>query len=79
MLVSGEDLSARTIEWGRRRTPAPAVAITELGHTDPTFTMRVYRHGMRRDLDAKAKLRELVGATEHEQDEAPTLAAKTSA
>ena len=33
----------------------------QLGHTDPTFTFRVYRHGMRRDAEAKAALRELVG------------------
>jgi hypothetical protein len=28
---------------------------------DPTFKMRVYRHGMRRDADAKALLQALVG------------------
>jgi integrase len=29
----------------------------QLGHTDPTFTLRVYRHGMRRDHASKAALR----------------------
>jgi integrase len=39
-------------------------AMDQLGHTDPTFTLRVYRHGMRRDPEAKARLRKLVGAAE---------------
>jgi hypothetical protein len=34
----------------------------QLGHTDPTFTLRVYRHGMRRDAESKARLARLVGA-----------------
>jgi hypothetical protein len=33
----------------------------QLGHTDPGFTLRVYRHGMRRDAASKEKLRALVG------------------
>ncbi len=33
----------------------------QLGHTDPAFTLRVYRHGMRRDEASKQALRELVG------------------
>jgi hypothetical protein len=33
----------------------------QLGHTDPAFTLRVYRHGMRRDPASKRALRELVG------------------
>ena len=33
----------------------------QLGHTDPSFTLRVYRHGMRRDEASKRSLRELVG------------------
>ena len=33
----------------------------QLGHTDPAFTLRVYRHGMRRDTASKQALRELVG------------------
>jgi hypothetical protein len=32
----------------------------QLGHTDPGFTLRVYRHGMRRDKDSKAQLQALV-------------------
>jgi hypothetical protein len=36
--------------------------IGQLGHTDPAFTLRVYRHSMRRDGKAKAKLRSLVGS-----------------
>jgi len=39
----------------------PGAVMDQLGHTDPTFTLRVYRHGMRRDDDAKRALRELVG------------------
>jgi len=34
------------------------------GHTDPTFTFRVYRHGMRRDPASRARLAALVGAPE---------------
>jgi integrase len=33
----------------------------QLGHADPGFTLRVYRHGMRRDRAAKERLRALVG------------------
>jgi hypothetical protein len=33
----------------------------QLGHTDPTLTLRVYRHRMRRDEASKRALRELVG------------------
>jgi len=36
----------------------------QLGHTDPAFTLRVYRHGMRRDAASRAALRELVGLVE---------------
>jgi hypothetical protein len=39
----------------------PGSVMDQLGHTDPTFTLRVYRHGMRRDPASKARLRELVG------------------
>jgi integrase len=46
----------------------PGAVMDQLGHTDPTFTLRVYRHGMRRDADARAQLAELVGA---EQASAP--------
>jgi hypothetical protein len=40
----------------------------QLGRTDPGFTLRVYRHGMRRDLAAMERLRALVSGT----DEPPT-------
>jgi hypothetical protein len=33
----------------------------QLGHTDPAFTLRVYRHGMHRDPASRHALRELVG------------------
>lgn len=33
----------------------------QLGHTDPGFTLRVYRHGMRRNGDTRETLRALVG------------------
>jgi integrase len=39
----------------------PGSVMDQLGHTDPTFTLRVYRHGMRRDVASKAALRKLVG------------------
>ncbi|HEY4810330.1 MAG TPA: site-specific integrase [Solirubrobacteraceae bacterium] len=37
------------------------VVMDQLGHTDPGFTLRVYRHGMRRDQGSKDELRNLVG------------------
>jgi integrase len=39
----------------------PGSVMDQLGHTDPAFTLRVYRHGMRRDQASKEALRELVG------------------
>jgi integrase len=42
----------------------PGAAMDQLGHTDPGFTLRVYRHGMRRDAASKQALRELVGLAE---------------
>jgi hypothetical protein len=36
----------------------------QLGHTDPGFTLRVYRHGMRRDTGDRDRLRALVGQGE---------------
>ncbi len=33
----------------------------QLGHTDPGFTLRVYRHGMRRDPESVRRLARLVG------------------
>ena len=39
----------------------PGSVMDQLGHTDPGFTLRVYRHGMRRDRTARESLRALVG------------------
>ncbi|MDQ6729303.1 MAG: tyrosine-type recombinase/integrase [Actinomycetota bacterium] len=39
----------------------PGSVTDQLGHTDPGFTLRVYRHGMRRDSASKTALRGLVG------------------
>jgi integrase len=39
----------------------PGAVMDQLGHTDPTFTLRVYRHGMCRDPESKVLLHELVG------------------
>jgi hypothetical protein len=36
----------------------------QIGHTDPGFTLRVYRHGMRRDGAAKERLNALVGSAD---------------
>jgi hypothetical protein len=38
-----------------------SATMDQLGHTGPAFTLRVYRHGMRRDAASKQALRELVG------------------
>ncbi|MGO8907071.1 MAG: tyrosine-type recombinase/integrase, partial [Solirubrobacteraceae bacterium] len=38
----------------------PGAVMDQLGHTDPTFTPRVYRHGMRRDEGSKQALADLV-------------------
>lgn len=42
----------------------PGSVMDQLGHADPGFTLRVYRHGMRRDHAAKARLRALVGGAD---------------
>ena len=42
----------------------PGSVMDQLGHTDPAFTLRVYRHGMRRDDASKRALRELVGLSD---------------
>lgn len=46
----------------------PGSVMDQLGHTDPSFTLRVYRHGMRRDEAAKLALRELVGLDDRPSD-----------
>lgn len=40
----------------------PGSVMDQLGHTDPGFTLRVYRHGMRRDPTTRGRLLVLVGA-----------------
>ena len=42
----------------------PGSVMDQLGHADPGFTLRVYRHGMRRDPAAKERLRALVGGAD---------------
>jgi integrase len=42
----------------------PGSVMDQLGHTDPGFTLRVYRHGMRRDESARDRLHALVGSPE---------------
>jgi integrase len=42
----------------------PGSVMDQLGHADPAFTLRVYRHGMRRDGPAKQRLRALVGGAD---------------
>jgi integrase len=39
----------------------PGSVMDQLGHAHPGFTLRVYRHGMRRDQAARERLRSLVG------------------
>jgi hypothetical protein len=53
----------------------PGAVMDELGHTDPAFTLRVYRHGMRRDPAARARLRSLsVPLIGHQRALTPILA-----
>jgi integrase len=40
----------------------PGAVMDQLGHEDAAFTLRVYRHGMRRDQRSRAQLAQLVGA-----------------
>jgi integrase len=42
----------------------PGSVMDQLGHTHAESTLRVYRHGMRRDQASKDALRELVGAAD---------------
>ncbi len=42
----------------------PGSVMDQLGHTDPGFTLRVYRHGMRRDQVSRDGLRQLVGGAD---------------
>jgi integrase len=38
----------------------PASVMAQLGHTDPSFTLRIYTHLMRRDPAERARLKALV-------------------
>jgi integrase len=42
----------------------PGYVMDQLGHTNASFTLNVYRHGMRQDPVSRQVLRELVGADE---------------
>jgi integrase len=42
----------------------PAHVMSQTGHTDPAFTLRVYSHAMRREEGAKEKLRALVNGVD---------------
>ena len=60
----------------------PGACMDQLGHADPGFTLKVYRHAMRRDPESKQALRQLVegvsmGANgcENADDADPGLAA----
>lgn len=44
----------------------PGTAMDQLGHTDPAFTLRVYRHEMRRDPASKQALHALVGLSDEQ-------------
>lgn len=44
----------------------PGAVMDQLGHEDAGFTLRVYRHGMRRGEDEKAELWALVNGEEPE-------------
>ncbi len=49
----------------------PGSVMDQLGHTDPGFTLRVYRHGMRREAGARERLAELVGGDLSSRNLAP--------
>jgi integrase len=38
----------------------PISVMTQLGHTDPKFTLRVYAHAMSRDPAERGRLRDLI-------------------
>jgi integrase len=42
----------------------PGSVMDQMGHTDAAFTLRVYRHGMRRDKASRRAWRELVGRSD---------------
>ena len=56
----------------------PGAVMDQIGHEDAAFTLRVYRHGMRRDRPAKDQLRQLVGASRAGHDETVIRATPSS-
>jgi hypothetical protein len=50
--------------------PDPTNAMAQLGHTDPTFTIRVYTHLMRRSTKEREAMRALIEGT-WEPEKAP--------
>jgi integrase len=46
----------------------PGAVMDQLGHEDAAFTLRVYRHGMRRDERSKQALAQLVGLAAEPDD-----------
>jgi integrase len=52
----------------------PGSVMDQLGHVDAGFTLKVYRHGMRRDKVAKERLRALVGGAQWEATTASDVA-----
>jgi len=52
----------------------PGSVMDQLGHVDAGFTLRVYRHGMRRDPAARKRLRVLVGGAQWEAMTASNVA-----
>jgi integrase len=46
----------------------PGAVMDQLGHEDAAFTLRVYRHGMRRDERSKQALAQLVGVATESDD-----------
>lgn len=50
----------------------PHTVMTQIGHTDPKFTMRVYTHGMARGTEERARLKALVRGERVVAAEAPS-------
>ena len=56
----------------------PGVVMDEMGHTDPSLVLRVYRQTMRRDDDEKTRLRALVEGGAMADSRLPGLAAESA-
>ncbi len=48
----------------------PAYVMAQMGHTDPAFTLRVNAHAMRRDEEARRRLKALLESTDWAQSSA---------